>query len=89
MCENFSEIWRKNFRKKNHGFVTSLHAIFVQNQPDIQAASTRSVLKRFQVCKRQKMQNVNDYKMAVSIFQNFEFLTPKIWKNQIFREITY
>ena len=71
MSENFA---------KNYGFVTSQHAIFGQNKANIKTATTPSFLKQFQIFKRQKTQNDNLYKMAISKFQKFCFLTMKFSK---------
>ena len=71
MSENFA---------KNYGFVTSQHAIFGQNKANIKTATTPSFLKQFQIFKRQKTQNDNLYKMAISKFQKICFLTMKFSK---------
>lgn len=85
------KFWRnrtENFGK-NDCFMTSLHAIFGQNQPKIQTITTPLFFKQFRTFKRQKTQNVQRYKMAISNFQNFEFLTPKISKIKIFGKTLY
>ena len=73
MSENFA---------KNYGFVTSQHAIFGQNKANIKTATTPSFLKQFQIFKRQKTQNDNLYKMVISKFQKFCFLTMKFSKKR-------
>ena len=73
MSENFA---------KNYGFVTSQHAIFGQNKANIKTATTPSFLKQFQIFKRQKTQNDNLYKMAISKFQKNCFLTMKFSKQK-------
>ena len=71
-------------------FVGSLHANFDQNRLNVKKFAKNRVLKQT----AQKDQNRckltrSLYKMAISKFQNFEFLIPKILKNRYFSENLY
>ena len=63
--------------------MTSLNAIFAQNQANIQTATSDSIIKQFYIVKQQKTHNVELYKVTISKFENFEFFTFKFSTNQI------
>ena len=62
--------------------MTSLHSIFAQNQVNIQTATSHSIIKEVYIVQHQKTHNDNVYKVAISKFQNFEFLTLKFSKKK-------
>ena len=65
--------------------MTSLHAIFAQNQANIQTATSPSIIKQFQIVKHQKTQNNKVYKVAISKFKVVNFL-PCNFQKINFRE---
>ena len=57
-------------------FVTSLHATFGRKLAKFRGSVEDAVFNENANEKHQKMQNEKLYKMAISVFQNFGFLTP-------------
>ena len=66
-------------------FVTSLHAIFGRKLAKLRGSVEDAVFNENANGKHQKTQNEKLYKMAISVFQKFWFLTPKISKNHFFK----
>ena len=65
-------------------FVTSLHATFGRKLAKLRGSVEDAVFNKNANEKRQKTYNEKLYKMAISVFQNFGFLTPKMSKNRFF-----
>ena len=67
-------------------FVTSLHATFGRKLDKLRGSVEDAVFDENANRKHQKTYNEKLYRMAISVFQNFGFLTPKIKKKSIFGE---
>ena len=65
-------------------FVTSLQATFGRKLAKLRGSVEDAVFNKNANEKHQKTQNGKLYKMAISVFHNFEFLIPKISKNRFF-----
>ena len=59
-------------------FVTSLHATFGRKLAKLRGSVEHVVFHENTNEKHQKTENEKLYKMAISVFQNFGFLTPNI-----------
>ena len=64
--------------------VTSCHAIFGQKRRELPRAVKARVLNRFQSSLRGMNENEEDYKMAISDFQNFGFFEKYFEKSYLF-----
>ena len=64
--------------------MTSLHAIFGQKRREFPRAVKARVLNRFQSSLRGMKENEEDYKMAISDFQNFGFFEKYFEKSYFF-----
>ena len=67
-------------------FVMSLDATFGRKLPKLRGSVEDAVFNENANGKHQKTENEKLYKMAISVFHNFGFLTPKIKKKRFFLE---
>ena len=70
-------------------FVTSLHATCGRKLVKLRGSVEDAVFNENANGKHQKTENEKRYKMAISVFQNFGFLTPKISKKMIFGKMDH